>query len=238
MVVPFTVSADQPDPVAANSVAAPTVNVSPGALPPASRDLTPCSIKINGDALVVNNPSVTLSLVAPPGTTHMQFRNDGSGSFAGPPEPFAALRPNWPLTDTDGKRIVEVEFQNRGSTLVVLATCQDDVVLTRTQPTGSAAVAARSASGAVSVRLSAAAERAGVETMRLSGDPRLAGATAQPYFTSAVVNPGSRNTVYAEFRDRAGNTTQTSIKLPSLSVSPFGAPGGPLAAGWDSIPEP
>ncbi len=92
-------------------------------------------LSINQAALFTNQTAVTLTLTAPPGTTQMEFSNDGG--FGGAAwEPFAATKA-WTINSAGSNilpRIVYARFltdgQQSGQYL-------DDIVLDQTPPSGS-----------------------------------------------------------------------------------------------------
>lgn len=224
--------ADQPDSNAANDTASRSVTVNTGS--PPSADVR--RVLINGDAAFTNALGVTLTLTPPAGATQMQVSNDLA--FSVPTEPVSPSK-SWQLAaGSNGARTVYVRFKDASS--IDLGTFSDDIMLVQSAtPSGAVSVAARAAANHVSVNLSATSpDLAGVQDMRLSGNPTFAGASFQPYFTSAALNPQGSDTVYVQFRDRAGNLSDTSTKLPSLALSaPQVLPGGALTASWSFLPD-
>jgi uncharacterized repeat protein (TIGR01451 family) len=196
-------------------------------------------VTINTQALVTNSPNVTLSLSAKPGTTQMYVSNSPTppGGF----EAFAASKA-WtlaPPSPATAPTVVYVWFRDGGGN--VTGPFADDILLVQSPPTGAASIAARHTASVASVSLNAAANVVPVTEMRLSGDPGFAGASFQPFFTSATVNPAGSDKVYVQFRDAAGNVSTldipTSPKLPSLGVSPAStSPGSTISVTWGDVP--
>lgn len=193
------------------------------------------SISVAGGAPFTTTVNVTLALSAKPGTVQMQLSNDPSFSGA-VMEPFAASR-SWTLTAGGGTKIVYGRFFDSAG--APSPTIVGDIVLSQAAPTGAARVAARPAQNVVGLNLSAAADLAGVQDMRLSGRSDFVGASFQPYFTSASFDPGNGDTAYIQFRDRTGTTAITSTKLPALGVNPTSTYSGDLlTVTWGFIPIP
>jgi hypothetical protein len=95
----------------------------------------------------------------------------------------------------------------------VSGTFQDDIILDVTAPTGSVRVVQSGSemiqSRMVDLILSATDDVSGVGSMRLSNRSDFSGSAWQDYATSLNWDLGSGNTVYAQFRDNAGNVSVT-----------------------------
>lgn len=61
------------------------------------------------------------------------------------------------------------------------------------------------------LQLSASDDVSGVAEMRVSNQPNFDGASWQTYATSLYWNIGSSASVYVQFRDYAGNVSQTYV---------------------------
>jgi hypothetical protein len=169
-------------------------------------------VSINNGALFTSQTAVTLGIRAAPGTTYMQVSNDGG--FAGAAwEPFSSAKA-WEVTSYGNyviARVVYVRF--KGLDGGISSTHQDDIILDPVAPTGSVAIAGssgvQSMSATTRLRLSATDGESGVKSMRLSNDTDFLGSLWQPYATEAAWDLNGGRTVYAQFRDHAGNVSPT-----------------------------
>ncbi|MGE3912476.1 MAG: Kelch repeat-containing protein [Chloroflexota bacterium] len=185
-------------------------------------------ISINVAAIFTNTVDVTLSIIAPPGTTQMQVSNDGG--FSGSNwEPFTT-RKAWQITQYGAAvvpRTVYVRFKNTAGT--VSSVYRDDIILDMSAPTGSVAVpgtGAASERGAASpsrtIQLTAVDDVSSPSRMqvRLSNRSDFAGALWRPYTDRVTWDFTGGLTIYAQFKDEAGNVSQTySQSLPGLPPS-------------------
>lgn len=139
----------------------------------------------------------------------MQVSNDGG--FAGAVwEPFA-LSKAWAITGYGAytlPRTVYVRF--RDGTGSVSATYQDDIILDPVPPSGAVRIALDTellagSGGPVTLILSASDEVSGVGTMLVSNRADFLGAAWQPYAPSLAWTLDATGTVYAKYRDNAGN---------------------------------
>jgi hypothetical protein len=171
------------------------------------------TVSINSGALFTNQTDVTLALGARQSTMSMQVSNDGG--FSGATwEPYAAQKA-WQITrygDFVIPRTVYVRFKDVLGT--VSPTFQDDIVLDLTAPTGSVslsngAMAADSTNRVIQLKATDDLSIASRIQMRLSNRADFAGAIWQPLAESAPWSFGGGGTVYVQFRDGAGNVSQT-----------------------------
>jgi hypothetical protein len=192
-------------------------------------------ISINQAAIYTPSVDVLLSLPARSGTSQMQVSNDGG--FVGVAwEPYAISKP-WQITrygDYVLPRTVYVRFKDAGGQ--VSSTFQDDIVLDVTVPTGTVSLppnGTSAQSGPVrTVRLTASDDLSPQSRvqMRLSNRADFAGAVWQALSASASWDFSGGATVYAQFRDGAGNLSAVSTASlpgapppgtsPSVSCSP------------------
>jgi hypothetical protein len=185
-------------------------------------------VSINNGALFTNQTTVTLAIGAHLGTAQMQVSNDGG--FAGAVwEPFSGQR-MWQISQYGTyvlPRVVYLRFKDQNG--LVSSTYQDDIILDVLPPQGQVSIEPlnnkHAVTGAgVTVLLSASDDVSGVAGMRLSNRPDFAGAAWEPYATTRAWNLGNNTSVYVQFRDYAGNISQTyvasqqtAIYLPMLS---------------------
>jgi hypothetical protein len=185
-------------------------------------------VSINQGAVYTNSTAVNLTIGARPNTSQMQVSNDGG--FAGAQwEPYASRKP-WQLTQhgaTTIPRLVYVKYRDLSGT--VSGIYQDNIVLDVTAPTGSVAVQGGSAAPRAAGRaptamltLQAADDLSGVESMRLSNRGDFAGAQWEPYAASKQWDFDNANTVYVQYRDRAGNVS--AAYSTTLGSSPQATP--------------
>src|SRR5206468_4073726 len=74
------------------------------------------------------------------------------------------------------------------------------------------------ASTGVTLQLSASDDVSGVAGMRVSNQPNFDGASWQTYATSLAWNMGSSARVYVQFRDYAGNVSQSYVAMQSQLI--------------------
>jgi hypothetical protein len=181
-------------------------------------------ISIDHAAVFTNTIDVTLSLIAPPGTTQMQVSNDG-GFVGAAWEPFATSKP-WQITQYGAAIVPRTVYARfRDSAGNVSYPIRDDIILDLTAPTGSVSLpstgAGATASGVTrTIRLAASDDLStpAQMSMRLSNRADFAGAIWKPFATSTSWDFSGGGTVYAQFRDGAGNISQTySQTLPGSS---------------------
>ena len=164
----------------------------------------------------------------------MQVSNDG-GFIGAAWESFTTTKA-WQITshgDFVIPRTVYVRFQD-ASGATVPSTFRDDIILDETPPTGSVSIPASGASSTgrtdsptQTVRLTAADDLSSVAQiqMRLSNRSDFAGALWQPFAATTPWDFTGGGTIYAQFRDGAGNASQ--VYSQSLT--------GSIAAGHESL---
>jgi hypothetical protein len=174
---------------------------------------TDYGLTINQGALFTNQTTVTLTIGAPPGTTQMQVSNDGG--FAGISwEPYTSHK-LWQISQYGTHvlpRVVYIRYKDQSGTLS--STYQDDIILDVRPPRGQVNITILddiriSATSGATLALSAEDDVSGVGWMRVSNRMSFAGATWQSYATSLAWDMGDSNAVYVEFRDYAGNISET-----------------------------
>jgi hypothetical protein len=163
---------------------------------------------IHGGATYVNTASVTLTHTSPAsgGAAEMRFSNDGSSWID-----WTDFTPTvaWTLAPNDGQRTVYAEYRDLAGNF---AATSDSIVVETVAPTGTivaAGGAAWTTVRGITLALSATDTVSGVSDMRFS-DNGSTWSAWQPYATSAAwtlsANDGPK-TVYAQFRDAAGNVS-------------------------------
>jgi len=166
------------------------------------------SILIQAGTGVVTDTQVMLTLSASDanGVTQMRFSNDGTNYSAW--MSYTITSP-WALSSGDGTKTVYVKFRDQvGNVSTVYS---DTIVLDMTSPTGSVVIndgAVYAASRAVTLTLAANDSGTGVDQMMVANNSGFGGAMWMTYTTPlnwTLTAGDDTKTVYAEFRDRAGN---------------------------------
>ncbi len=174
------------------------------------------TVTINGGATYCNSTSVNLALTYDDGSgfgvTQMEFSNDNA-TWSGW-KPVAASN-TWALSSGDGTKTVYAQFEDTaGNTSAV--TISDDITLDMAAPTGTVAInggATYANSTSVTLALSAIDTTSGVADMQFSND----NATWSDWETYATSNTWTlttgdgAKTVYAQYRDGAGNVSVATI---------------------------
>ena len=169
------------------------------------------SVTINGGAAFANSPAVTLALSASDagsGVAQMRFSNDNA--TWSPWENYAATKA-WSLMVGDGQKTVYVQF--RDGAMNGSSSYSDTIRLDATPPTGNIVVnggAAVTNSTSVTLSLSASDAGSGVTQMRFSNNNvTWSGWEAFSARRTAwnLTSGDGTKTVYAQFRDAAGNTS-------------------------------
>jgi len=211
-------------PLATASIRLGTVGVDPG-------------VAINSGALFTNTAGVALTLSGPPGTVFMQV-SDNPNVGSAPLEPYS---PSKPLTlagfaSSTVPRTVYAQYVDANGRITGPIT--DFIIGDNRPPTGSIGFVAQGGGTRALFNLGAADDVSGVKDMRLSPRADFAGASFVPFATDALVDVGSSDTVYVQFRDRALNASDVIFtKLPSLGVGATSvAAGGALMVSWGNIP--
>jgi hypothetical protein len=181
-----------------------------------------CSISINAGGDYTNSTSVTLNLSATDagsGVTEMRFIDEATPWTAW--EPYATTKA-WTLPSTEGSRVVFVEFKDAvGHT----SNCSDKILLDTTGPSCSIAIdggSAYSTDHSVTLNLDAFDGASGVAEMRFI-DESTPWTAWEPYAPGkAWVLPtgeGSK-TVFVEFKDSAGNTSNCYDNIVVDTIAP------------------
>jgi hypothetical protein len=187
-------------------------------------DTTPpvCSISINDGDDYTATPSVILNLSAADvgsGVSEMRFI-DEAVPWTGW-EPYSTAK-SWTLPAIEGSRTVFVEFRDAvGHT----SHCSDKIFLDLTPPTCSMQIAggaAYSTTHDVTLDLSAADAGSGVYEMRFI-DEAVPWTGWEPYSTTkpwTLPAGEGPKTVFVEFRDEAGNTSNCSDGITVDTIAP------------------
>ena len=155
---------------------------------------------------------MTIHLSAPPSTAYVQLSNDGG--FANAEwEPFTPTK-EWRIERYwlyVVPRTVYARFQDASGT--IWGTYQDDILLDETPPRGHGKV--RLADGLIRVEsleieLEATDDFSGVEDMRISNQVDFTDANWMPFASSVSWDFSETNVAYVQFRDYAGNVSETS----------------------------
>jgi hypothetical protein len=194
-------------------------------------------LAINSGALFTNTAGVGLTLSGPPGTVFMQV-SDNPNVGSAPLEPYSTSKP-LTLAGFASSTVPRTGYaQFVDATGRITGPISDFIIGDNRPPTGSIGFVAQGGGTQDLFNLGAADDVSGVKDMRLSTRPDLAGATFVPFASDVVVDVGSSDTVYAQFRDRALNASDVIFtKLPSLGVGASSvAAGGALAVSWGNVP--
>ena len=199
-------------------------------------DTTPPAGKvlIAADADFANSSSVTLTSIASDASSGVEaarFSNDGV-SWGGWNEYASSAA--WTLVGGEGTRTVYAQYRDGAGN--VSNTVSDTIVIETGPPTGSVVVAGGAAwttVRGVALTLSATDEVSGVRDMRFSDDGS-AWSAWQSYGTSSawtLASGDGAKTVFAQFRDGAGNVSETGSDGIGLDGSP---PTGTLTIAGDA----
>ncbi len=184
------------------------------------------SVTINGGAAATVSASVTLAVAATDaltGVTGMRFSNDGAAYSA--TEPLAASKA-WTLSAGDGTKAVYVQFADgAGNVATVTDTILLDTTIPDTEaPSGTVTIAAgqpATATASVTLALSASDDRGGPVEMCLGNDsgPCAAWEALAASKTWTLAAGDGQKTVYAWFRDEAGNVSAAASDAILLDVT-------------------
>jgi len=184
------------------------------------------TVLINSGASYSMSASVVLSLSAsgPSGVAEMRLCN--SGAAWGDWQTYATSK-TWPLAPGDGTRTVYAQF--RDSFGRVSATAVDSILVDSTAPSGVVAIsdgAAYTNSSSAYLVMSVTDAGSGVSQMRFvnSGSPWSAWESFAATKAWILAGSDGTKTVYAQFRDAAGNTSPTSTDTIVLDTVPPGVP--------------
>lgn len=190
---------------------------------------------IASGAAWTTSTAVTLSLAATDATSGVSdVRTSNNGSTWGAWTAYAATTPHT-LTATDGTRSVYVQFRDTAGN--VSGTVTESIGLDRAVPTGTVTIdsgAATTTSESVSLALTSSDATSGVADMRFSNDGstwsswQSAGSSASWSLTAG----DATKTVYAQFRDGAGNVS--SSKTDTILLDQTAPTGSVTIAGGAS----
>lgn len=216
------------------------------------------SINGNPSSPASNQPAVTLWIGAPGGTTRMRLANDTNTLGAALWEPFNTRR-TWAVPRYNVASytlLVYAEFQDSTGNFVPNSQTNTFIIVDTTPPTGTVSAAgggvapapaqaqAGSQADARPITLGANDDTggSGVVSMRVSNRGDFARATWEAYSTSRVWDFASGNTVYVQFRDAAGNISQTysastgGPPLPTPTVLADCSPRPPVSSSVQTVP--
>ncbi|MDO9693578.1 MAG: FlgD immunoglobulin-like domain containing protein [Candidatus Latescibacteria bacterium] len=175
------------------------------------------SFTINSGAAQTSDATVTLNSDVT-GADQMRFKNDGGAWSEW--EPYAAVRSSWLLVGADGTKLVHAEYRDLADNACVAS---DTIVLDTSGPVISTFVINGDAVYTNTVDVTLEISVAGADEMRFSNDSSTWPSTWLPYDTTVnwVLDPieGLR-TVYAQFRDLAGNLAADSDDITLDTVAP------------------
>jgi hypothetical protein len=180
-----------------------TPTPSPTPSPTPTPQPTTFGITINDGALFTNNPLVTVRLWGP-NVTQMRLSNDGG--FVDSTWQSYRLTTTWALSVTHSSpmpRLVYIQFRDGSGD--VYGTYFDDIIYDDVAPTGEVHAWAIDET-TTEVRLPAHDDVSGVAEMRIADNVSMGGATWEAY-TETVTRTTQSPVVYAQFRDRAGNSS-------------------------------
>ena len=150
-----------------------------------------------------------------------------SADFAGAAWETYATTKSWTLPTGDSAHVVYIKL--RDVVLNTSSTAQDSIVIDSVSPVGSIVINSdntTTAVRAVSLALTATDAASGVAQMMLSEDPAFSGAAWETYSTSKTFTLSTTDgtkTIYAKFRDVAGNVSDVasdSIVLDTVVLAP------------------
>ncbi|MEA3340187.1 MAG: hypothetical protein U9R15_09490, partial [Chloroflexota bacterium] len=186
--------------------ATPTPGPTPTPLPGAF------GVSINDGALYTNDPAVAVRVWAP-NVTHLRISNDGG--FTDSYWRTYRVTTTWVISTYENyvmPRFVYVQFKDAQD--AVYGTYMDDIIYDPVAPQGSVEILG-SGSTTATLWLEAWDDNSGVSQMRLNDTPTMTlvlpggaiTATAWQPYTQTVEWALAGDVVYAQFRDRAGNTS-------------------------------
>jgi hypothetical protein len=191
-------------------------------------------VSVNSGAQFTNSTNVALTLIAPAGTTEMIISNDQN--FAGSVWESYAISKAWTISPSGSYGIPRTVYARFRTSGVASSLYRASITLDLIPPTGSIAIVgitpARSAAlaeptpttrvylpmlfarpGYVQLVLSATDDLSGVGQMKIGNDADFTDSIWEPCATAKTwplpIAIGPTYTVYARFRDNAGNESQT-----------------------------
>jgi hypothetical protein len=175
------------------------------------------SIAINNGAAVTNNRQVTLGLSVADGGSgldKMSFSEDGTNFNA--PENFAPTK-TWTLTAGDGDKIVYARCTDRAGNA---ATFASTITLDATVPTGTVTInGGAAATNTTSVTLTTDAPNASLMRFSNNGTTWSAWEPYPAIKAWTLTSGDGPKTVYAQFRDAAGNTSASVSDTITLNTA-------------------
>jgi hypothetical protein len=180
-------------------------------------------IAINGGLAYANSTSVTLNLTCNDplsGCSQMQFSNDGTTYSS--PEAFSTSKA-WTLTTGDGTKTVYAKFKDGAGNWSTAY--NDTIVLETVLPTGTITIDGGHAyanSTTVTLTLTCSDAGSGCSQMKFSNDGANYSAP-EGYSTSKVwslLTGDGPKTVYAQFKDGAGNWSTAYTDTITLDTTP------------------
>jgi hypothetical protein len=194
------------------------------------------TVVLDGGASWATSTSVTLTLSATDATSGVaQMRFSADGTTWSTWETYATSK-SWTLADSDGTKTVYAQFRDgagNGSSAV-----NDTILLDRVGPSGTAVVdggASWTSSTSVTLTLAATDAGSGMAQMRFSADASTWSAW-ETYATSkshTLADSDGTKTVYAQFRDGAGNASSNASDTIALDrAAPSGTVSIDGGAAW------
>jgi len=187
------------------------------------------TISINQGATYATSTSVTLTLTysdAASGVSKVRYSNDGIWDTEQWENPSGTKA--WTLTS--GDEVKTVYYQVKDNVGYISPTYSDSITLDTVSPTGSITVAdgvTYATTTTVTLTLSASDTTSGITQMRLSNDGVLDTESWEAYATSkswTLSSGDGMKTVYAQFKDNAGQTSTTYSDTIILdTTSPTGS---------------
>jgi hypothetical protein len=198
-------------------------------------------VSINNAAVWTNTVAVDLSIPAASAAAKMMISNDG-GFNGAEWEPYNTHKA-WTLDSFDSpvSMVVYVRFGDASGNELPSSRSSDNIVLDISPPTGSVALGAAASSRSPegqpttdtitaqspvrTVQLAASDTQSGAAmTMRLSNRSDFAGAIWKPFASSTTWDFTGGGTVYAQFRDGAGNVSPVYAQSLAGATPPGTSP--------------
>ena len=192
----------------------------------------------SGSILIANGTrysksrEVTLSITASSNATLMMISEDPFFINA----VWEPVSPTAPYTfDSDGQKRLYIRFANANG--LESAPVTDEIIIDTASPTDASISinggASTTSSNSVTLAVSATDPGTGVSQMMISDSPDFSGAAWQIFSASLTwtLSPGDGSkTVYAKFKDHAGNEAATAVSASILLASGILAPADCVAA--------
>jgi len=148
----------------------------------------------------------------------MMISNDGG--FAGATwEPYSATKP-WTITGYGAYVIPRIVYARyKDSQGEVYGPYIDDIIYDPIPPMGSVSISG--AGDTVTLILNASDDNSGVDKMIISNTPSFAGASWEDYAQTKQWTLGTDRTVYARYKDKAGNPSAIYSATQHQAYLPF-----------------